>query len=116
MSRDEAVLLDIVGAARQILAFKQDMPKEAFFVDAKTQSAILHQLMVMGEAVKRLSQDFRTQHSEISWSLIAGMRDVLIHVYDAVDLDEVWKTAHVDVPELLSKLEPLLPQAPDTEA
>ena len=34
MSRDEAVLLDIVGAARQILAFKQDMPKEAFFVDS----------------------------------------------------------------------------------
>ena len=99
MSRDEAVLLDIVGAARQILAFKQDMPKEAFFDDAKTQSAILHQLMIMGEAVKRLSQGFRTQHSE----------------YDAVGLDEVWKTAHVDVPKLLSKLEPLLPQAPDAE-
>jgi len=115
MSRDEAVLLDIVGAARQVLDFKQGMSKEAFFADQKTQSAILHQLMVMGEAVKRLSQAFRTEHSEISWTLIAGMRDVLIHVYDAVDLDEVWKTATKDIPDLLSKLDPMLPQAPDTE-
>jgi len=66
--------------------------------------------MVIGEAVKRLSQDFRTRHPEIPWTLIAGMRDKLIHGYDIVDLDEVWKTADADVPDLLSLLEPLLPK------
>ena len=41
--------------------------------------------------------------------MIAGMRDKLIHHYDAVDLEEVWKTAHDDVPGLLGILEPLVP-------
>jgi len=43
---------------------------------------------------------------------MAGMRDHLIHGYDAVDLDEVWQTASRDVPEVLIKLAPLLPQLP----
>jgi uncharacterized protein with HEPN domain len=43
-------------------------------------------------------------------ALIAGMRDTLIHGYDIVDLDAVWRTAEVDVPELLTMIELLLPQ------
>ena len=65
MHRDEAVLLDIARAARLVLEFKQGMDKAAFLQDIKTQSSVLHQLMVMGEAVKRLSEDFRTCHPEI---------------------------------------------------
>jgi uncharacterized protein with HEPN domain len=110
MNRDDATLLDIARAARLILEFKEGMDKEAFLQDIKTQSSVLHQLMVMGEAVKRLSREYCTNHPEIPWSLIAGMRDKLIHGYDIVDLDEVWKTADTDVPELLSLLQPLLPQ------
>jgi uncharacterized protein with HEPN domain len=85
------------------------MDKVAFFSDDKTQSAIVFQLLIMGEAVKRLSLDLRSQHPEIPWSLIAGMRDNLIHRYDDIDLDEVWKTAEVDMPVLLTALESLLP-------
>ena len=109
MARDEAVLLDIVRAAQLVLEFRQEMDKTAFFDDLKSQSAILHQLMVMGEAVKRLSAEFRARHSEVPWMLIAGMRDKLIHGYDIVDLEQVWQTAVGDVPELLSLIEPLLP-------
>lgn len=110
MARDKAVLLDIVRAARLVLEFRQGMDKAAFFGDLKSQSAILHQLMVMGEAVKRLSAEFRARHSEVPWMLIAGMRDKLIHGYDIVDLEQVWQTAVGDVPELLSLIEPLLPR------
>jgi uncharacterized protein with HEPN domain len=109
MPRDEAVLLDIDRAARLVLEFKQGIDKDSFLEDIKTQSAILHQLMVMGEAVKRLSLDLRTKHPEIPWSLVARMRDKLIHGYDIVDLNEVWKTADTDVPELLRLIESLLP-------
>ncbi len=110
MSRDETTLLDIARPAHLVIEFKQGMDKETFLKDIKTQSAILHQLMVIGEAVKRLSQDFRTRYPELPWELIAGMRDKLIHGYDIVDLDEVWKTADADVPNLLSFIEPLLPK------
>ena len=64
----------------------------------------------MGEAVKRLSPNFRAQHPEIPWALIAGMRDHLVHGYGIVDWDEVWKTATQDVPDLLIKLAPFLPK------
>ena len=67
--------------------------------------------MIIGEAVKRLSQDFRIKYPEIPFTLIAGMRDKLIHEYDGVDLSEVWKTAIHDIPRLLSQIEP--PVRPD---
>jgi predicted nucleotidyltransferase len=58
----------------------------------------------------RLSFELRQQHPEIPWSPMAGMRDHLIHGYDVVDWDEVWRTATRDVPDLLNKLEAFLPQ------
>ena len=109
MPRDDATLLDILRAARLAVAFIGDLDKSAFLNDLKTQSAILHQLLVLGEAVKRLSEEFRTSHPAIPWRMIAGMRDQLIHAYDAVDLDEVWKTVSIDIPHLITLLEPLEP-------
>ncbi len=111
MSRDSATLIDLVRAATLTLQFTRDMSHAAFREDVKTQSAVLHQLLVLGEAVKRLSPEFRADHPTIPWPMIAGMRDRLIHAYDAVDLDEVWRTVNRDVPALLSALEPSLPPA-----
>jgi uncharacterized protein with HEPN domain len=109
MSHDEIILLDIIRATRLAIEFTQGMDKNTFLQDIKTQSAVLHQLMVMGEAVKRLSTSYRNQHAQIPWKLMAGMRDKLIHGYDIVDLNEVWKTIEVDVPQVLPLLEALQP-------
>ena len=86
------------------------MDKATFLDDVKTQSAALHQLLLLGEGVKRLSAVFRDAHPEIPWKAIAGMRDQLIHEYDMVDLDEVWKILTGDLPHLLAKLQPLAPR------
>ena len=59
MPRDDTTLVDIARAARLVVKFTAEITKEAFFKDLKTQSATLHQLVVIGEAVKRLSSDFR---------------------------------------------------------
>jgi uncharacterized protein with HEPN domain len=112
MRQDDATLLDIAKAARLIQEFIEGVTKEAFLDDPKTQSSVLYQLPVIGEAVKRLSQEFRAQRSDIAWSLIAGMRDHLIHAYDTVDWEEVWKTATRDIPDLLTRIEPSLPPGP----
>lgn len=74
-------------------------------------SAILYQIAVIGEATKRLSQEFRQQHPEIPWRDIAGMRDVLIHKYDQVDFDVIWDVVQKKLPELLTLLEPILPSS-----
>lgn len=113
MARDDGTLLDIVNAARLVQIFVQDMAKEDFLVDLKTQSAVLHQITVIGEAVRRLSPTFRERHPVLPWSLMAGMRDHLIHGYDAIDLEQVWNTANHDVPDVLTKLSPLAPRRED---
>ncbi|MHB8743849.1 MAG: HepT-like ribonuclease domain-containing protein [Sulfuricaulis sp.] len=65
--------------------------------------------MLAGEAVKRLTENFRNTHPEIPWKHVAGMRDVLIHQYDDVDLEEVWRTIQIEVPKLIALLKPLVP-------
>ena len=112
MLRDDTTLLDIANAARPVQIFIQAMTQEAFPSDLKTQSAVLYHLTVIGEVVKRLSQSSREQYPILPWPLMAGMRDHLIHGYDAVDSDEVWKTASRDVPEVMRTREPLLPKQP----
>lgn len=110
MERDKATLLDIARAIRLVLEFKAGMDKTVFMEDVKTQSAVLHQLMVIGEAVKRLTPEFRARHTRVPWTLISGMRDKLIHGYDIVDLEEVWRTIETDVPDLYAQIQPFLPQ------
>jgi uncharacterized protein with HEPN domain len=72
------------------------------------QSAVIRQLEIVGEATKRLSEPFRTNHPDIPWQKMAGMRDILIHAYDAVDLDEVWNASTRSIPQLIERLEPLV--------
>jgi uncharacterized protein with HEPN domain len=103
--RDKVVIKDIVNAANLVIEFVKDEKKESFIEDWKTRSAVLYQLTVIGEAVKRLSKEFRAKYPQIPWALIAGMRDNLIHGYDLIDWDEVWKTSKEDVPDLLNKIE-----------
>jgi uncharacterized protein with HEPN domain len=72
---------------------------------------ILYQITIIGEATKRLSLAMRQQHPEIPWRVIAGMRDVIVHEYDQVDLDVVWDVVQNKLPELLTLLQPLLPSS-----
>lgn len=108
MSRDEVVLQDIANAGKLVVQFVRGTNLASFNNDWKTRSAVLYQLTVIGEAVKRLSKDFREAQPEIPWALMAGMRDNLIHGYDLIDWNEVWETAQKDKPELPSKIEPLI--------
>ena len=59
MQRDDVVLQDIVNAARLVSEFVEGFEKSSFINDWKTRSAVVYQLTVIGEAVKRLSKEFR---------------------------------------------------------
>lgn len=109
MRRDVGHLADIVNAARRIQAYLSGVDYGAFERDPMRQDAVIRQLEILGEATKRLSEDFRLEHPDVPWRGIAGMRDILIHAYDHVDVAEVWRVAVQDVPRLLATLEGLLP-------
>jgi uncharacterized protein with HEPN domain len=68
MPRDDAILADMHRAARLALDFVLGMDQAAFTADLKTQSAVLHQLLVLGEAAKRLSGPFRDAHPQVPWA------------------------------------------------
>jgi uncharacterized protein with HEPN domain len=108
VSPDSETLADLVQVCRHIQLFIAGMSAEQFLHDRKTQAAVQHHLLVLGEAAKRISEPLRTQHPEIPWSPMARMRDKLIHAYDLVNLAEVWHTVSEDVPALLVQLEVLL--------
>lgn len=109
MSRDSASLLDIVRAGQLVLQFAHGLNREQLASDVLRQSAILYQISIMGEATKRLSREFREQHPEVPWDDVAGMRDIIAHQYDRLDLDIVWQVIERNIPELLNMITPLLP-------
>lgn len=115
MQRDDGTLLDIAQAARRIAAFVKDVDETAFTANAEKHWAVVAQLMVIGEAVNRLSDAFTSSHPRMEWRKIAGMRNRLIHGYDKIRWELVWQTATVFVPELLAYIEPLIPSRPSDE-
>jgi len=106
--RDRASLIDVVNAARLAQSFVQDMTWDSFAEDVKTQSAVLYQIAILGEAVKRLSPALREQHPAIDWKAMAGMRDKLIHDYEGVDVERVWLILQANLPELLQTITAIL--------
>mgnify|MGYP005846516883 CR=1 FL=1 len=72
--------------------------------DETESRAIIRSLEIIGEATKKLPDDFKLGYSHIPWSEIAGMRDVLIHNYFGVDYDIVWNTIENDIPFLHEEL------------
>lgn len=107
MSRDEVYLRHILDAIRRIETYIAD-GRDLFFDDSMRQDAVVRQLEVIGEAVKQVSAEVRAQRPEIPWRDIAGMRDVLIHAYFSVDLEQVWEVTQADLRQLRRAVEEIL--------
>jgi uncharacterized protein with HEPN domain len=113
MMRDPATLLDIAEAADRAMRFAQGLDKSAFLENEEKQWAILSQIIVLGEATSRLSDEFLAKNSHIPWGDIVGMRHRLVHGYDQINWDRVWHAAVHDIPELVKVLTPILPNRPN---
>jgi uncharacterized protein with HEPN domain len=83
--------------------------KGLFLRDAMVQDAVLRNFEIIGDAAKRLDDGYRTAHPEIPWRALAGLRDVLIHQYEGVDLERVWAIVDRELPSLREAIAALLP-------
>ena len=101
MPRDSRVYLDdILDATRKITVYTGGLSKAAFLEDEKTLDAVVRNLEVIGEAVKKLPENLRAKHSAVEWKKIAGLRDILIHEYFGLDAEIVWDIVQNKVPAL----------------
>jgi uncharacterized protein with HEPN domain len=95
-------------SASDAARFLEDMDKEAFLADIIRQRAVGMCLLMLGEATKRLMDDFPdfvVDHPEVKWQQIGGMRNHITHGYFDIDLGAIWNVTKMSVPELLDQLD-----------
>ncbi len=109
MSRDERLYLqDILAACEKILRYSSGMDVRRIEEDEKTFDAVLRNLQVIGEAVKRLSEETRARYPQTDWRRIAGMRDVVTHGYFGIDPDVVASVVADRIPQLRDQIATIL--------
>ncbi len=106
MSRDDLYLQHVLDAIAKIERYVE-VGHDEFMAASHWQDAVVRQLEIIGEAIKRLPSALTQQRPEIPWRRIAGMRDVLIHDYMGVDLEAVWQVTQHDLPKLRDAIEEL---------
>ncbi|OGQ35716.1 MAG: hypothetical protein A3F16_08560 [Deltaproteobacteria bacterium RIFCSPHIGHO2_12_FULL_43_9] len=105
---DVACLKDIFIAAKEATSFIKGIGENNFRNDSLRKSAVIRQLEVIGEAAKRVSEEFKSKNPGIPWQEMIGMRDKLIHGYDDIDLTIVWRVTYIELPKLIKQIKPLL--------
>jgi len=99
-----ALLQDILDETKKIEAFTKNLNYKQFSNDTKTQYAVARSLEIIGEAVKKLPNDLKTEYHQIEWKKIAGLRDILIHDYFGINYKILWDITQNQVPDLRDKI------------
>jgi uncharacterized protein with HEPN domain len=97
--RDLDRLQDILEAIERVQQ-RTRLDRGDFDADPLVQVWVIHHLEIVGEACRSLSEELRSRHPEVPWSAIVGMRNILVHDYFGLNLDEVWAAVERDVPQL----------------
>ena len=114
MQRDREFFLDIFEAAKLATSYVGEKSKEDFLKDPQCQDAVIRRLEIIGEASRRISEKTQADFPDLPWSAMIGMRNVMIHEYDNVDVGIVWKTVKSNLPKLITSFKTIL-EAPDKE-
>lgn len=109
MKRDYKLYLnDILKSINKIERFVEGYSYESFKADDKSVSACVREIEVIGEAAKQIPNEITKANVNIPWSLMAKMRDKMIHWYFEVDEEIVWKVIKEQFPTLKNDIEKLI--------
>jgi uncharacterized protein with HEPN domain len=108
MNKDPHYLLDMLNAAKLILIYTSGKTFQEFFEDTFFQDAVTRRIEILGEAARRVSNLTRAEIPDIAWHQIVGMRNVIAHEYNDIDLEVVWRVIQVELPRLIPILEKVI--------
>src|SRR5687768_7640824 len=98
--RDLLYLDDIVEAAGELAQFTSGRTEDEFVNDAFLRSAVMYQLVIIGEAVANVSSELKTRHPDVPWRDVVGFRNIAVHHYFGVRSDRAWRAATMSAPTL----------------
>jgi len=107
MQRDPAHFLDIFESAKMAVSYLENISLEDFLNNYLVQDAVIRRIEVIGEASSRISKESKQRYSHLPWKEMKGMRNLLIHEYDDINLDEVWNTVKTELPTLIKQIQEL---------
>ena len=99
----------MLDSARTVQRIASRISREQLLQDRDQQLLLERAIEIIGEAAARVSQRFRARHSEIPWTQIIGLRNVIVHQYGDVDYEIIWQVAKHDVPDLRAQIERIIP-------
>ena len=103
---------DMLEAIDQIGEFISGLDFPEFSRNRLVQSAVIWQLVVVGEAARAIESSVRESYVDVPWKLLSGMRNRLTHAYFNIDYDIVWKVAATELPEFRPHIEKALKSTP----
>jgi uncharacterized protein with HEPN domain len=106
--KDDRLYLVHIGECVERIERYTAEGQEAFFADPKTQDAVLRNLHTLSESAQRLSDALKFEHIEVDWRGIVRFRNVVVHDYLGIDLDQVWDIVERDLPVLKRAVEFML--------
>ncbi|MBI3941709.1 MAG: DUF86 domain-containing protein [Chloroflexi bacterium] len=110
MKDDKIYLIHIIECITRIQTYTKD-GRNQFFGDVKTQDAVLRNLQTLAESSQRVSKSLKAQNPEVDWRAIGAFRNVLVHDYLSIDLQQVWDTVERDLPNLKIYIDRILQQS-----
>jgi len=106
--RDETRLEWIKEESEYLLERAEGYDVEDFIDDRDLQHIVTMALINIGESVKTLSKDLKERYPEIKWRDIGALRDIAVHKYEKLRMEDIWENATVDVPVLLKQVKEIL--------
>ena len=101
-------LEDILDAVDRIENYTAGLDRPGFETDQKTIDAVVRNIIIIGEAAGLVPDEVSSQHPEVPWQQMRGIRNVVVHQYAEVDTGILWETIQRDLPPLSTALKRIL--------